>query len=355
MNGPISPKRVTLKDIAEAVGISYAGVSLALRNSPRIGKAMRQRVQAAAQEMGYQPNAMAAGLAQFRRSSAVKPLHAALAWLNFWPNPKDLRRRKEFNGYWTGAVAAAQKFGYRLEEFACNKEMPLKRVERILHARGIQGIFLPPHLFTPEWGDFHWERFSVVRFGRSLSGPSFHVITSDQVANTALAFEKMRERGYRRIGLVEDHKDRRYGRLFKAGFLLAESEMKTQSTIPVFSLRQEQAAETNIPAFTRWFATEKPDALLSDTDKAKKLLSLCGCRVPEQIGLAETSVLDGQSDAGIYQNPEEIGRVALLVLQSLIHDNDRGIPPLHREILVKGSWVDGQDLPLRAAIDSGQA
>ena len=303
MSEPGSPKRSDAKRYRRPGGDIYAGVSLALRNSPRVGLAMRQRVQAVAQAMGYQPNAMATGLAQFKQNATTPPVHAALAWLNCWSDPKELRNRKEFNGYWTGAETAAHKFGYRLEEFICNKDMPLARVEQILHARGIQGIFLPPHLFTPDWGDFHWERFSVVRFGRSLTGPSFHVVTADQVANTALAFEKMRERGYRRIGLLEDHKDRRYGRLFKAGFLLAQSEMETQSVIPVFSMSQENDAAKNISTFTRWLAKVKPDALLADTHKATKLLALCGCRVPEEMGLAATSVLDGHADAGIVPKP----------------------------------------------------
>lgn len=341
---------MTIKDIAAKAGISYAGVSLALRNSPRIGLATRARVQAVAQAMGYQPNPMATGLANLRGGSTTATLQASLAWLNFWPNPSDLRTRKEFDGYWVGAEAAARKCGYRLEEFTCNEETPLSRVEQILHARGIQGIFLPPHLFTPDWGDFHWERFSVVRFGRSLSGPNLHVVTADQVANTTLAFENMRELGYRRIGLIEDHKERRYGRLFKAGFLLAQSEMETQSNIPVFTMSQAPASATNVPAFKRWLAKVKPDALLSDTHKATELLDLCGCRIPEDIGFAATSVLDGHTDAGIFQNPEEIGRVAFLVLNSLIHDNDRGIPTFHREILVKGSWMDGDDLPRIAIV-----
>ena len=36
-----------------------------------------------------------------------------------------------------------------------------------------------------------------------------------------------------------------------------------------------------------------------------------------------------------------------LMLISLIHDNARGIPPIHRELLVKGRWVDGSTLPWR--------
>ncbi len=60
------------------------------------------------------------------------------------------------------------------------------------------------------------------------------------------------------------------------------------------------------------------------------------------------SILDGGADTGIDQQPEEIGRVGLLVLTSLINDNARGVPRISREILVEGAWVDGSSLPRRA-------
>ena len=48
------------------------------------------------------------------------------------------------------------------------------------------------------------------------------------------------------------------------------------------------------------------------------------------------------------QNPEEIGRVSALVIISLLANNERGVPPIPREILVDGSWVDGTSLPARS-------
>jgi hypothetical protein len=69
--------------------------------------------------------------------------------------------------------------------------------------------------------------------------------------------------------------------------------------------------------------------------------------VPEDIGLASLNLHDSPLRAGIDQYPEEIGRVAVLVLNSLINDYDRGIPPIHREIAIKGTWIDGASLPKR--------
>ena len=68
-------------------------------------------------------------------------------------------------------------------------------------------------------------------------------------------------------------------------------------------------------------------------------------KVPDDIGLAATTIIDTDVNAGIDQHPEEIGRVGFLMLNSLINDGSRGIPKIFRQVLVEGSWVDGSDLP----------
>lgn len=54
--------RVRLRDVAEAVGVSDATVSLALAGNPRISEETRQRVVAAAERLRYRPNRAARAL-----------------------------------------------------------------------------------------------------------------------------------------------------------------------------------------------------------------------------------------------------------------------------------------------------
>jgi len=79
----------------------------------------------------------------------------------------------------------------------------------------------------------------------------------------------------------------------------------------------------------------------------RDMLREAGYRVPHDIGLAATSVLDGNADAGIYQQSEEIGKAAVQLLISLIHHNEHGIPEIPREVLIVGRWQDGSTLPPR--------
>lgn len=53
---PTKPNKVTLKDIADRVGVSISAVSLALKDHPRIAEDTKRRVQLAVDELGYVSN-----------------------------------------------------------------------------------------------------------------------------------------------------------------------------------------------------------------------------------------------------------------------------------------------------------
>ena len=354
MKDPQHHGPATQKDLAKALGLTQATVSLALRDDPRITETRRKQIQEAAREMGYRPNPTAVNLAHFKQNSTLKPVRAALAWLNFYPDPKELRRFGEFEGYWQGATATAGKFGYHLVEFPC-ANMAVNRLESVLLARGINGILLPPHgglmkVWGEKWGNFEWGRFSVVRFGRSIDNPATHVVTADHVANMMLAFAETQRRGYERIGFVAEPAYKKWY-LFEAGYLMAQQRVEPRQRLPIFRVAEDDPA-CSTTALVRWLRKEKPDAVITTIAPAVAMLKSAGYRIPEDIAVAAMSVLDGNVDTGIYQNPEEIGRAAVLLLISMIHDNDCGVPALHREILLPGRWVDGSSLP-RVGLTAG--
>lgn len=61
---------ITIKDIAQAAGVSFSTVSKALRHSPLVKPATRDRVLALAEQMGYQPNIAARRLVS-KRSGVI--------------------------------------------------------------------------------------------------------------------------------------------------------------------------------------------------------------------------------------------------------------------------------------------
>jgi LacI family transcriptional regulator len=185
----------------------------------------------------------------------------------------------------------------------------------------------------------------LIRFGRSVQKPRVHIVGSDHVSNTILAFNEIRARGYERVGLVSGL-SRYRGHWFEAGFLFAQRFVEKGLRLPILNIDDKNPMAFH-EELTRWLKKEKPDAVFTDIAALAKMLKTTGYRVPEDLGLAVTSVLDGNADSGINQNAEEIGRVGMLEVMSLINDNARGIPPIFRQILVEGNWVDGTSLPRR--------
>ena len=217
---PFMPtKRVTVYDIAEKLGVSHVTVSMALRNQPRISAKRREQVKRMAEAMGYCPDPHLAALAVYRQANAPAAVRSAIAWINHWEQPDLLRQHREFDLYWQGASSAARRLGYNLEEIRWPRDCSARRFEQILLTRGIRGVLIPPHTTPPDWGDFDWSKFSIVRFGLSVAVPDSHLVTADQLRAVLMAVKKMAEYGYHRIGfVVPADSDRKLGGGFVGGF-----------------------------------------------------------------------------------------------------------------------------------------
>ncbi|MGL5661888.1 MAG: LacI family DNA-binding transcriptional regulator, partial [Aeromonas sp.] len=60
---------VTIKEVAEAAGVSQATVSRVINGQKRVAEATKRQVQMAMDALGYQPNTFAQALASNRSSS----------------------------------------------------------------------------------------------------------------------------------------------------------------------------------------------------------------------------------------------------------------------------------------------
>lgn len=325
--------------------MSHVAVSLALRNSSRVSAARREEVKAMAEKMGYRPDPMLASLVAYRQGKRPVEIRSCLGWINQWPVPEELRKHKEFDRYWQGASEAAERLGYRLEEFRWPMGKSGKRLQTILQTRGVRGLLIPPHQHGLDLPDFDWSQFSIVRFGSSVAHLRVHMITSDQSHCARLAYEKSRELGYRRIGYVTESAFEKNTRgHFREGYLNAQEELCPRrghlDTLMLGADARRQPKELR-----DWLKKEKPDAIVTTSARLHGLLDGLGVRVPADVAVATTSVLDGNFDGGADQNSHEIGRVAVSTVTSLILENERGIPAYQRRILVEGRWVQGTSMP----------
>lgn len=340
--------RVSLRDIAREIGVSHVTVSLALRGDLRISSARRSEISAAAERLGYQPDPMLSSLSAYRQAKRPVEIRSTIAWINQWPVPRELRSFREFDAYWKGANACAARLGYHLEESIVTPEMTPARLHQILMARNVRGILFPPHAHGFSLPEFDWNQFSMVRLGTSVDQPRAHVVTSDQLKCAAAAFECIWERNYRRIAYVTAHRfDHNTSGNFRAGYLAAQHVHVPMRRHLAPLVLSEESTPADVKTLRQWLRAAKPDAIITPLANLSDLLRKAGTRVPQDLGVAALSLLDGRFDSGVHQNSVEVGRVAMATLAGLIHQNERGVPQYCRRILVEGRWVDGSSLPSR--------
>lgn len=342
--------RVTLKDIAARVGVTKTTVSLALRDSPGVSQTMRETIRRVAREMGYVADPILQRLAAYRRAGAAGQFQSVIAWINHWDQPRQLRGFHEFEQYWRGARLAAKRLGYQLEEFIWPTDLPASTVEQMLQARGVLGLLLPPHKPDVNWGNFDWDKFSLLRFGMSVRQVDANLVTADHQRAMIMAMKKIHDYGYRRVGLIYNAEhDRAMGGNHYGGFMWAQMLLGCEAPIPPLDseTKTPQLAAATRRSLEAWMKQYRPDAILTATPEAPALLQELGYRIPRDVAVASTSPYDILVDAGIDQCPNIIGQVAAEMLIKQISLNERGEPDDPCRILVESRWKDGKSLPSR--------
>jgi DNA-binding LacI/PurR family transcriptional regulator len=345
-------KRVTVYDIARKVGVSHTTVARALGNRKEVSKGRREEIQRVAAEMGYVPDPHLAALANYRKNLGPNKFQSVVVWINHWQQPAQLRHFGEFERYWQGASETAAKHGFKLEDFRWPLGCTPERLESMLVARGVEGVLIPPHHEAPDWGDFDWSKFSVLRFGMSVPAPDSNLVTTDQFRATGMAVTQIHEHGYRRIGLAVDFDlDEHLGGNYNGGFVWAQKKLRLCPQIPAFAasaalFRSNPAAEAE--NLQRWLARHRPEAILTSQPYLPQMLRDLGYRIPEDIAVAGTSVCDMPVDAGIDQCSVEIGRIAMQMLIKQISVGEKGPASNPSRILVESRWQDGASLPRRS-------
>lgn len=128
--------RLTIDDIAEALGVSKTTVSRALSGKGRISEKTKQKVVAYAEEHDYKPNVMARGLAQkcTYNIAVVTPQDSANSQLTF------------FHNCMIGITSGAEKNGYDVLVTVENGNS-IDGLERIVRNNKADGVILTRTFF----------------------------------------------------------------------------------------------------------------------------------------------------------------------------------------------------------------
>lgn len=281
---------VTLKDIAAVVGLSTSGVSMALADHPRIGQATKDKVHAAAAELGYVPNSAGRALRSGRSASIaiVVPntgqhvfghpyfMHL-LVGITAQANASDAAVMISTNPDETHGVAA---------------------YEKVLRSQAASGaIIASASINDPNVNRMLAAAMPVVLIGRFPHQPNAVSVGVDETAGAvAITRHLVDEHGLRRIAHISGPLDHQTAIDRYAGFrrALADSDHACTHTLAVgdFSEESGQAAAREILD-----SMSDVQAIFAANDEmahgALLEMRARGLRVPEDIALA------GYDDFGV--------------------------------------------------------
>lgn len=318
---------------------------MALRRHPDIPEQTIERVYRLAEEIGYTPDPYLAGLAAYRKRLNPSRYTATIAWLSVEPTPSSWRESRIYSAYYEGACKRASELGYRIEEHILNVEAGnAKHLERILRARNIQGILLPPQPGLNNSIAFDFSRFCAITFGYTLQKPKLHLISHQHFQSAQLAMTKLRALGYHRIGFcLIAETDQRTLHGWSAGVRAVQAKIPDEERLPLLLID-----EFDRKRILAWYKRVQPDAILTVGRYIYDILRDARIAVPKQVGYA---VLDTWDEppwlSGINQNAVLTGARALELLVDKLNLREVGVPAIVTQVLVEGTWFKGKTLRSR--------
>ncbi|NRB34136.1 MAG: LacI family DNA-binding transcriptional regulator [Rhodobacteraceae bacterium] len=267
--------RVTLKDVAERAGVSRSAVSRTFTQGASVSIKTRRKVEKAAHELGYSPNALASSLTTGRTK-----LIGLIS--NNFHNPLFLEVFDLF-------TRLLQDRGLRPLLVNLSNETDPDASIRLLRQYSVDGVIVASSTLSPAFSKaFRDAAIPVVHsFGRFASAPDVHVVGIDNVECGRIAARALLDRGYRRIAFLGGPQNATSTIDRRAGFreVLADH--------PDVDLTESFAAAYSFDAgrdeMQRLLQSDPAEAYFCGDDVlsigALSAVDLHGMRVPEDIGL----------------------------------------------------------------------
>jgi len=293
-----------------------------------------------AQEMGYRRNPLAGALMSEMRRSTAGTFRGVLAVLDLDGAKGRPAGAVRYHGELTrGARERAAALGFKADAFtAGDEELSLRRIDHILQARGIRGIFLLPIKEPPDLTRLDWTHFSGIYSDYMMEHPRLHTICPDHYRAMLTALERLRARGYRRPGVVlEASHDARLLHRWEASYHAYQTHHDGMTRLPPLI-----KSDLNARDFALWFHSVKCDVVLAHKPWVKTWMEQAGARVPETHGFCCLNVMNSTEPcAGLDLQPGLLGARGMELLIGQVLRNECGAPDLPMTTTVPAAWVDG--------------
>ena len=333
----------TLKDIARAAGVSMMTVSRVLRGAPKVSAEKRELVLKEAKRLNYQPDPHLARMMQVVRGKKESRVRAVIAVIRehvpqdglLGPSYQyvpieDIRRR-------------AHGHGYAVEEFCLGKDgLTPQKLQKILHARGIEGVIVSPQSTQLPCSKLDYAPFAAVTFGNAMNSPALHMCAGNMTLGITMAAEQLAARGYKRIGVAVTKwivNRSQFG--YSGGLFHWQHGLPEEDRVPLLLFPSNDISRGYDP-FAKWMREHQPDALITFDTHVPGWLKRLGLRVPRDIGFVVHDWTPKMTDyAGIYQRREHLAAAAVDLVVTQLSQHEPGVPEVPRQIMIPPKWMDG--------------
>jgi LacI family transcriptional regulator len=323
----------SIKDIAEACGVSPMTVSRAINNSKEISKPTRERILRTCDEMGYRPNAAARSLI-YNKTNMIGLVIPDIT--------------NQFYSYVSKGVSAfLDKLDYGL--ILCNSDRnpqnEFKYMDFLTQKR-VDGIILIPIQSAISSYKILVDSVPFVQVDNYVEGLKASFIGNDNYNGGKNVVAHMIKQGYKRIGVILSHKESTASNDRLKGYIdvMNENGIEIDKSI----ILNSNATFQDGFSLAKELVHKKVDAIFAINDTlAMGVMKYCfskGIKIPEAIGLAGYDDIEqGQMLpvplTTVHQHKYNLGRTAAMILLEEINDPslDKRKIILQPELVIRNS------------------
>lgn len=330
---------VTIKDVARRAAVGQATAARALGAYGRVNAATRERVLAAAEELGYHTNALA-------RSMVTRTTHTVGLVVADIENLFFARVAR-------GVTDIARQRGYAVLLLNTDEDLDREReAVRVLAEQRVDGLIVVPasesdgaHLVS-----LKQRRVPVVLLDRSVDELETDTIMVDNFAAAYRATHYLVELGHQRVGIVTAAATIASTTARLAGYrqALADGGVAHSDWWIRIAEYSEAVAQAEIAALLARPEAERPTAILATdsilTAGAFRAIQACGLAIPDEISLIGFDDVDWMSmvrpTVTVVNQPEyELGKRAAERLMARIEGDESPAQQvwLETELIVRHS------------------
>ncbi|MEW5956302.1 MAG: LacI family DNA-binding transcriptional regulator [Chloroflexota bacterium] len=322
---------ISIKDVADAAGVSTATVSRVLSDKPHVRPEIRDRVLAVVENLSYRPNRVARSL-RVQKSNIIGLIVSDIQ-----------------NPFFTAVSRAVEDFAYEheLSVFLCNTDENPKKEKLyldLMRDENVAGVILSP---TPRTADAFAEvanlQLPIVVIDRRVRNIEVDSVVIENVEAAYKIVEHLLDDGHQRIGAIFGT-DSITGRERHEGYLraLKEHGVKVLPELIHYVSPREVDGYTKTQELLSF--SEPPDAIFAGnallSAGAFRALRESRLAIPDEIAFAgfdETNwtTLVEPPVTVIEQPTYEIGQTATELLLKRIEEPTRPT----REVILKGKLI----------------